>query len=246
MKHPNQPAKALLIVGMVLWPGVGACSGDPAGPAETNALRIVDPAGQFGANRASIDSLARWAITLAENALSLTGVTVTITPDAGRAISGYGVGGRTPDANTVQLFIDHAFPGMDTLLASRLPPLVAHEMHHAKRWRNPGYGASLLEAMISEGLADHFAQELLGTERQPWSNAFPMDQTETLLSRARPEFDSRSYDHARWFFDADPSLPRWTGYTLGYRLVDAYIEVHAGSSASSLVTTPASAFRPAP
>jgi uncharacterized protein YjaZ len=240
----NTRARFVVSAGIILCAGLGACGADPASPGARNVLRIVDPTGRFGANTARIDTLARATIRLAENALAVTGVIITITPDASRAIPGYGVGGHSSDANTVQIFIDAAFPGIDTLLAHRLPPLVAHEMHHAKRWSNPGYGSSLLEAMVSEGLADHFAQELLGTEIRPWSNSFPDDQTAALLTRAQPEFDSRSYNHARWFFNVDSSLPPWTGYTIGYRLVRAYILAHPGSSAVGLVTTPANAFRP--
>jgi uncharacterized protein YjaZ len=121
---------------------------------------------------------------------------------------------------------------------------VAHELHHVKRWRGPGYGRTLLEAMVSEGLADHFSIELLGAPVPPWSDAFPRDQTTQLLERARPEFDSTSYDHERWFFVASPTLPRWTGYTLGFRLVEAYQAAHMGATAADLVNTPAGAFRP--
>jgi uncharacterized protein YjaZ len=78
----------------------------------------------------------------------------------------------------------------------------------------------------------------------PWSDALPRDQTARFLELARPEFDSASYDHARWFFASSPSLPRWTGYTLGFRLVESYQASHPGATAAQLVNTPASAFRP--
>ena len=176
--------------------------------------------------------------------LPLTGVTITVIADGSRAIGGYGVGGRTLDASTIELYLDPAFPGLAQLLAERLPPLVAHELHHVKRWRGPGYGRTLLEAMVSEALADQFSIELLGAPVPPWSDAFPRDQTSHFLDMARPELDSTSYDHARWFFGPSPPLPRWTGYTLGFRLVEAYRAQHPGSTAVSLVNTPASAFRP--
>lgn len=176
--------------------------------------------------------------------LPIDGVRITVTANAGGAISGYGIGGNTPNAHTVNIAIDPGFPGLDTLLARRYAQLLAHELHHAARWRNPGYGATLLEAMVSEGMADRFAIELLQEALPPWSRSFSDDSTALLLARARPEFDSRGYNHARWFFDADPSLPRWTGYTLGFRIVDAYISAHPGATATTLVSTPASAFRP--
>ena len=96
--------------------------------------------------------------------------------------------------------------------------LLVHELHHCLRWRGPGTGQTLLfEALISEGLADHFAMELLGA-KHPWSNAFPRDETAKFLALAQPEFDSTTYNHPRWFFGGDHTLPWWTGYTLGFRL----------------------------
>ena len=41
----------------------------------------------------------------------------------------------------------------------------------------------------------------------------------SLLQLATPEFASRTYNHARWFFGTAPAIPLWTGYTLGFRVV---------------------------
>lgn len=80
----------------------------------------------------------------------------------------------------------------------------------------------------------------------PWSDALAPDSTEHYLDRASPEFDPSTYSHPRWFFGADPTLPRWTGYTLGYRLVERYQAAHPGVSAAQLVAAPADSFRPLP
>jgi len=233
----------LSILALLLAPS-GGCGGANTAPHAPPVLRYADPTALLASHRATIDSLFGATLALVQRALPVTDVLVTISPDRSRAIGGYGLGGRTPNAATVDLFVDMTFPGIDSLLPQRLPGLLAHELHHAMRWRRPGYGSSLLEAMISEGMADRFAHELLGTPLPPWSEAFPRADTERFLALARAEFDSRSYNHARWFFDADPQLPRWTAYTLGYRLVEAYQQAHPGSSAAQLVTMPAQAFRP--
>ena len=78
----------------------------------------------------------------------------------------------------------------------------------------------------------------------PWSDAFPRADTARYLDLARPELDSATYDHERWFFGPTATLPRWTGYTLGYRLVESYQAAHAGATAAQLVDTPAGSFRP--
>jgi Predicted Zn-dependent protease (DUF2268) len=238
-------AYALLMAVCVLSCACGGGSSSPTGPdlSGANQVRLSDPNGQLRGQEAAIRELVTSTLDHVNGVLPLTGVTITVIADASRAIGGYGLGGFTPNANTVEIYVDPAFPGLAQLLPERLPPLVAHELHHAKRFRGPGYGSTLLEAMVSEGLADHFSIELLSAPVPPWSDAFPSDETARRLEVARPEFDSTSYDHDRWFFDASPQIPRWTGYTLGFRLVDAYQAKHGGTAAE-LVNTPASAFRP--
>ena len=110
------------------------------------------------------------------------------------------------------------------------------------RDRGPGYGQSLLEALISEGLADHFAVALLRIPPPPWTHALTAEQLDNALAKARPEFDRRPYDHSRWFFGAG-DIPRWTGYALGYHLVTKYLATHPDQTAASLVDVPAGAFR---
>jgi len=227
---------------------LSACGGDGGsptrpGPVSGNTIHVLDADGALQANAETIRDLVETTLATVDGVLGVDGVTITVAADPGGAIAGWGIGGYAPDARTVEISLDPGFPGFSEILPDRLAPIVAHELHHAVRWKAPGYGGTLLEALVSEGLADHFAIELLGAPVPPWSDAFPRDRTEELLDRARPEFDS-PYDHARWFFGTDPTLPRWTGYTLGYRIVEAYQAANGEVTAAELVSTSASVFRP--
>jgi uncharacterized protein YjaZ len=207
-------------------------------------VRVSDPGGALDAHRAGILALVGGAVDSVRTVHPVTGVTITVFADGSRAIAGYGIGGRAPDATTVELYVDPSYPDLAAVLPDRLPAMVAHELHHVFRWRGPGYGRTLLEAMVSEGLADRFSVELLGVATPPWSDALDAGQADSMLALARPEFDSSSYDHARWFFGATPGVPRWSGYTLGYRFVLAYQSAHGSLAAIDLVATPAAEFRP--
>lgn len=211
-------------------------------PAAAGAVVISDPAGALASVAPTIRALLESTLVEAGRQIPVGGVTFFVTPDARRAIPGWGMGGFTPTGTMIDIAVDPAFPGLAQLLPERLPPLAAHELHHAARWRGPGYGTTLLEAMISEGLADHFAMELLGAPLAPWSDALPAGETARYLALAGPELDG-PYNHDRWFFGIDPAIPRWTGYTLGFRLVEDYTARHP-ATAAELVHTPASLFRP--
>jgi Predicted Zn-dependent protease (DUF2268) len=109
--------------------------------------------------------------------------------------------------------------------ATWLPVLAAHELHHVSRsTRGAGYGATLGEALVSEGLADHFAGEAYA-EAPPrsWIRPLTPEEERTWWQRARAELGSRAYDHAEWFFGG-LEIPESIGYRLGYQIVGAYLE----------------------
>ena len=59
---------------------------------------------------------------------------------------------------------------------------------------------------------------------------------------ATPEFNSREYNHDDWFFGPlSRDIPKWTGYSVGFRLVGDYLK-RTGKKASELVVEPASSF----
>jgi hypothetical protein len=99
---------------------------------------------------------------------------------------------------------------------------VAHEVHHCLRMGGPGYGRTLAEALVSEGLAGHFSRWLFNNPPEPWEYAV----TDDVLDAHRPDKETLSakwYNHAEWFFGAGGRRPRWLGYTLGYRVVGDWL-----------------------
>ena len=105
-----------------------------------------------------------------------------------------------------------------------------------------GYGETLFDALITEGLADHFDREVNGGDPPPWSTSLSDAQREVWLKRAREEFGSTSYDHAAWFYGKEGGQPKWTGYALGYHLVGEYLN-RAKKKPSELVAAASSDFR---
>lgn len=115
---------------------------------------------------------------------------------------------------------------------------VAHEVHHCLRMAGPGYGRVLGEALVSEGLAGHFARRLFGNPPEPWECAV----TDDVLHAHRPDKETLSakwYNHAEWFFGAGGRRPRWLGYTLGYRIVGDWLAATPDVSDDLLVNAPA-------
>jgi uncharacterized protein YjaZ len=132
-----------------------------------------------------------------------------------------GYGGVVRDRDAVTIQVERPLrQGAETWV----PALIAHELHHVSRLPMRPIGGTLADALVSEGLADHFADEAFpATPPKPWDEALPPAQEEALWLRARPILHRKDgYDHGAWFFGRGDLL-RYAGYRLGYGIVDAYL-----------------------
>jgi uncharacterized protein YjaZ len=157
-----------------------------------------------------------------------------------------GVGGHPLGTDTVWMFFQPDNPNFKTsFVAWGLP----HEIHHAIRLRTPNWHWSLLESMVMEGLADHFQIEIVGGQPGPWTRALTDAEIQESLIRVKPllRVSVESYQdfveqyETPWMFGRPGSEPikRWTGYTLGWRIVENYLRAHPEARPSTLVQTSA-------
>ena len=139
-----------------------------------------------------------------------------------------GIGGYTPVENTVFVSLDLGHKHLKKNLKKELTYTLAHELHHAVRFRTPIAKETLLEAMISEGLADHFAMRLTGSRQSPaWCRALTEAEQNSHLKKAKRLWNEETYNRGLWFYGTDPKkVKRWAAYTLGYDLVAMYIKKH--------------------
>lgn len=158
----------------------------------------------------------------------------------GGGIPGLGLGGHAFRRGRIDLAFDPGAPELARSLAGDLlRRLVAHEAHHCLRHAGAGYGRTLGEALVSEGLADHFAEELFGPPPLPWTAPFTATERDQVLARAEPLLRAPRYDHAAWFYaDGKGPLPRWAGYRLGYGLIAAHLSAYPMVLASGLAGAP--------
>lgn len=207
-------------------------------------LNIINKLGSLDRWVQPIEDSVNYAFIEIGKHLELDELTITILDKPQWAIPELGLSGYATDGNHVDIYLDSQYPDLERTIKKELPRTLAHELHHAIRWRNPGYGKTLFEAMISEGLADHFDLEVWGGEARPWNLALNEAEQARLFALARPEYLNNFYNESDWFFgNEDRSIPRWTGYTLGYTMVHAYLADHP-QTAAELVSAPAYLFTP--
>jgi uncharacterized protein YjaZ len=160
---------------------------------------------------------------IAGKILRLPFITITVYPKPSWTIPETGENGFTPSAEWIQIYIDpknklHRF---DFIAQKIIPGTIYHEMSHAARWRTIGYGNSLLEAIISEGLASAFEKDQWSELTAPWLKWQEKEIKDYLkIFKKRKNKINSAYNHGEWFF-VQGNLPKWIGYKIGAYIVES-------------------------
>jgi hypothetical protein len=149
--------------------------------------------------------------------------------------------GYCPESGVVYVTVDPENPAFCKNEDHSLERMFAHELHHAARWAGPGYGVTLGEVMVSEGLAGHFALELFAGKPEPWES-LSSDILQPHRRQLSENWHRTDYDHNAWFYGTQ-YLPRWLGYSAGFNLVSDYLAAAPHQRASTLTAIDAEAFR---
>jgi hypothetical protein len=181
----------------------------------------------------------------AEERLRASPTDIAVQAGSYRTIPDVGIGGFTdPTTSAIHITMDQRSPvGLRRLLTVWLPLSLAHELHHSKRIIDgPGYGETLLEAMVTEGSAESFVADVFPDHPViPWVQPLTPSEERRVWELATGILHTEDYDlrrHETWFFGKD-GLPRWAGYKIGYAIVQAYRKHHPDVSGADLATMPA-------
>jgi len=179
-----------------------------------------------------------------QSLIPLDSIAIELAISSNNVLPFLGLGARTNMDDfgiTIEYYFDPENPNFKPeLLINGL----VHECHHASRMGMPNWPLTLLELMVREGLADHFMVEVTNCEQPQWSRAL----TEKYMILVKPilrieheswnaEFNEKYF--VPWMFgrSGDNPIPAWTGYTIGWRIVENYLKEHPEARASSLVFT---------
>ena len=207
-----------------------------------NSYLYFEDNNSFESQKNIIEAAVKETVSLVNAKIPTENINIRIRVSSLNVIPEIGIGGFNPNANDIILSLDPNFPDINQSIATELGPIIAHEIHHAKRRRSVGYGSSLLQAMITEGLADSFSIEIFGIDPPIWSTALSSSELDNWIETASAEWHETSYDHDKWFFGISAEIPRWTGYSIGFKLVQDYLAQNPLRKPSGIVNEPASSF----
>ncbi len=95
---------------------------------------------------------------------------------------------------------------------------------------------TLLDAMVAEGIADSFARGLYPQCSPAWIQALPGEREKRVWLKVRRRLQvADPTEIRRVLFGDNDRIPQWTGYTVGYRVVQGYLKAHPQAQPAQLV-----------
>ncbi len=191
-------------------------------------LHLLNATGFLDTYQKDIEASFKKAKSLTQKSLSLKNVDVVVRHLPDYVIPELGVGGFTAqDGHCVYMSVDTVKGFKIEEFYSQL----LHELHHARRFQSLGWPQTLADNLVAEGLACLFEEEICG--KAPIYAQ--VDITKENIAKAKKYLFKKDYEHHNWFFGSEElNLPRWFGYTYGYKLCKAYSK-KSGKTAPELV-----------
>jgi hypothetical protein len=187
-------------------------------------LHWLEAEGSLQSWKDQITSEIEETCTIVSRLVSPPRLDILVQRQSGWVIPEIGMVGHTYRRSLFSLTLDPDNPNFERCLADgTLRRQVAHEVHHCLRNAGPGYGRSLGEALVSEGLAGQFVTQLFTSSPELWERAVDPAVLPSLFPD-EAALASTAYDHSAWFFGAGGRFPKWLGYTLGYTIVGRWLE----------------------
>ncbi|KKQ29781.1 MAG: hypothetical protein US48_C0038G0010 [Candidatus Levybacteria bacterium GW2011_GWA2_37_36] len=207
-------------------------------------LHILNASGKLTPYLKEIKKIFDEAVVKVVKKIPLSKVDVVVSEYAEGVIPELGVGGNAYDPNVVSIYLNSKFPNfVEKTLKEELKRIIPHELSHSVRSQAIGYGETLLNAMISEGLADHFDIEINHKGPHLWDVVLNANQIREMMEKAKKEYNNKNYNHYEWFFGSkEKNIPRWTGYALGFNLVAEYLKKNPDRKVSQLYNLAAEEF----
>lgn len=151
-----------------------------------------------------------------------------------------GVMGKTFFGSSFHIYLD-----TKEFTLQALKETFAHEYNHAIRnqYLSPNE-QTIADAIAMEGLAEHFREDVIGGEPAAWSTALDKSEAKKYLKKLQPDLDKSInnqdlYDEI--FYDSG-EYPRWTGYSVGYQLVEKFIDNNDLEEWSEIMEIPSKEF----
>ena len=127
----------------------------------------------------------------------------------------FGNAGFTPWKNTINLYVN-------SIQEDKISYTIAHEIAHALSPYPLKEDNSIGATLLYEGIAEKFREFFLGGNKAPWTQAISIKKANEILQKLNLE--KRDYQLYKDLFFGSENYPMWSGYTIGYKMAEKYLE----------------------
>lgn len=204
---------------------------------------VLTAGGRLEKYKDRITKAARESIKIIKKKIPIPNIDIVFYDNPENVIPHLGIGAFTNNINLVLVPLNSSFKNFEKTISEEMLRILAHELHHCARMKAVGYGKTLFETMVSEGLADHFELQVTNKKPQAWDTILTAKQFSNMKKKAQKEFNNKKYNHAEWFLGSKSrKIPKWTGYTIGFNIVGKYLKKHPDRKPSQLFAAKAEEF----
>jgi hypothetical protein len=126
--------------------------------------------------------------------------------------------GFCPYKNSILIFL-----APQLFMYQSLKGSLAHEYNHAIFLNHHDMQQTLLEAMVFEGLAENFEEEVVGAGPASYASLMTRKTAMKILdSMTSHSLRSKSYNLYKHVFFGGKKYKKWTGYSIGYWIVKTF------------------------
>ena len=130
-----------------------------------------------------------------------------------------GVTGYCSKEKVILIFINFAGDWKKQLNST-----ILHELAHSVSKYYQGGLISIGEAMIFDGLAEHYRENILNDGKSPLATALTRIEADKIFEELRYKLNSETLKDYTDIFFGTGKYPNWTGYTLGYNLITKFFQ----------------------
>lgn len=146
-----------------------------------------------------------------------------------------GIGGGAFSPSLMHIFLDANNPKLTESIRKELLAVLAHEAHHCARMQSVPEDVTLLDSLVTEGLACCFETEVTGYSAPSFIPSAVLNTSEELMSSMRPLMRDAEFCFDTIFLGKDTeTYPKYAGFAVGFELVRRYL-LGTGSTAAESV-----------
>jgi uncharacterized protein YjaZ len=133
-----------------------------------------------------------------------------------------GVNGFSPWKNIIWIFIN-----FKNNWEENLKETIVHELAHALSPFYKGGDLSIGYGIVLDGVAEHFKDFIVSKKKSSWTKVISKERAWEILEEIKIILEKKDFDDYNEIFYGTGKYPMWTGYTIGYYLIEKYFKKHS-------------------